>query len=88
MSLPLEEVLRSVDQLSALEQLEVVSYISDRLKRHELQKPKREWLDMFSSDSSWKTDLHPSIQGLIGAISSEGEDQQELYVDYLEEKYR
>lgn len=49
MSLPLEEVLRGIDQLSTLEQLEVVSYISDRLKRHELQKPKRKWLDLIGT---------------------------------------
>lgn len=46
MSLPLEKILRSIDQLSTLEQLEVVIYISDRLKQHEQQKPKRKWLDL------------------------------------------
>lgn len=77
MSLPLEEVLRGIDQLSALEQLEVVSYISDRLKRHELQKPKRKWLDLIDSDVSWKAELHPLVQSLIGVIPSEEEGFQD-----------
>jgi hypothetical protein len=77
MSLPLKEVLRGIDQLSALEQLEVVSYISDRLKPHELQKPKRKWLDLIDLDVSWKAELHPLVQSLIGVIPSEEEGFQD-----------
>ena len=34
------------------------------------------------------TDIDPWTQSLIGAIQLGGENPTELYVDYLEEKYR
>lgn len=49
MSLPLEEVLRNIDQLSTVEQLKVVSYISDRLKQREFHQPQRKWLDLIGT---------------------------------------
>lgn len=46
MSPQLEEVLRSIDQLSTPEQLEIISHITDRLKQRESQQPKPKWLDL------------------------------------------
>ncbi len=46
MSPHLEKVLRSIDQLSTPEQLEIISHITDRLKQCELQQPKGKWLDL------------------------------------------
>ncbi len=79
MSLPLEEVLRGVDQLSVLEQLEVVSYISDRLKHHELQKPKRQWLDLVG------TALYPLVeedaQVWVSRSRSEEQDKRDQLLE-------
>lgn len=46
MSPQLEEVLRSIDQLSTPEQLAIISHITDQLKQRESQQTTHHWLDL------------------------------------------
>ncbi len=46
MSSQLAELLCQIDRLSTSEQLEIINYITDRLKQRELEQPKRKWLDL------------------------------------------
>ena len=77
-----QDVSAAANQLSQKERLQVAIRLLESLKEtyvvpREIDKP----------NLSWKADLHPSVQRLVGAVSSEDEDFQSSYVDYLEERY-
>jgi hypothetical protein len=75
-----QDVLAAASQLSQEERLQVAIRLLESLKEFYFtlqQKPEL--------DPSWKADLHPLVQSLIGVIPAD--DAQASYIDYLEEKY-
>lgn len=76
-----QEILAAASQLSQEERLQVAIRLLESLKEADpLQHPP-------GSDSARKAELHPLVQGLVGAVPSGEEDFQASYVDYLEKKY-
>lgn len=47
-----------------------------------------EKLELNQNSQVWEIAIDPWTQSLIGVIRLEGENPAELYLDYLEEKYR
>jgi hypothetical protein len=77
-----QDILAAASQLSQEERLQVAIRLLESLgKFHSVPQQKTE------SDPSWKTELHPLVQRLVGVVPSEDQDSQAFYVDYLEEKY-
>ena len=77
-----QEILVAASQLSQEERLQVAICLLESLREpypvpQELSKP----------EPSWKDELHPFVQSLVGAIPSEDRDFQASYIDYLEKKY-
>lgn len=78
-----QDVLAAANQLSQEERLQVAIHLLESLKKTHTVSNKRA-----ETNPSWKENLHPSVQRLVGVVSSSDEDLQSSYVDYLEEKYR
>lgn len=77
-----QDVLAAASQLSQEERLQVAIHLLESL-RTTYSVPRK----ITESDPSWKADLHPLVQSLVGVVPSEDQDFQALYIDYLEEKY-
>ena len=83
-----QDVLAAANQLSQEERLQVAIRLLESPQKTDAA-PKETIAPSEETESvlDWKADLHPSVQRLVGAISSGDEDFQVSYIDYLEEKY-
>lgn len=77
-----QEILAAASQLSQAERLQVAIRLLESLREPYLVPQ-----ETLKPDLSWKDELHPLVQILIGAVPSGNEDFQASYIDYLEKKY-
>ncbi len=77
-----QEVLAAASQLSQEERLQVAIRLLESLRKpHSISR------EVPEPDSSWKAELHPLVQSLVGAVPLDDQDSQASYIDYLEKKY-
>lgn len=76
-----QDIINAASQLSQEERLQIAIQLLESLKKTQSSVQKSP-----DSDLSWRSELHPLVQKLVGVIPSD-KDPKSLYVDYLEEKY-
>ena len=96
-NMSIQDILTVAKELSVQERLQVAILLLESLKTS--HPPEFQYVNVKHSEGSsadfsadvdplWKSELHPLVQSLIGAVPSEkNENPPELYIDYLEEKY-